>query len=79
MAKRRDTDSRHPVLRASRVGVEVHELVVGPGGGLTSSRVDLIQTPGEAEGLWIRRPAGSDPTLWVANTYGGIRAFGFRQ
>ncbi len=66
-------------MGVSRVGVEVHELVVGPGGGLTSSRVDLIQTPGEAEGLWIRRPAGSDPTLWVANTYGGIRAFGFRQ
>lgn len=55
------------------------ERIVDGGGGVTFPRIDVIQTPGEAEGLWIRRPAGGAPTLWVANTYGGIRAFGFAQ
>ena len=64
-------------LGVSRVGVVVLEFLPDAQGGPQVQYVELIQTPGEAMGLWVRNdPDSGDRQLMVANTYAGIRVYG---
>lgn len=66
-------------LGVARVGVEVLRFEPGaidPEARLVS--LGIVQTPGEAEGLWIRTdPVSGLRQLLIANTVGGIRLLGY--
>lgn len=71
------SNRRYVYLGVSRVGVVVLEFLPDAQGGPQVQFIEIIQTPGEAMGLWIRTdPDSGDHQLMVANTYAGIRVFG---